>query len=150
MKVRVFFFGKDRSGLFEPAAQEYAKRLTHYAKFEWVALASSKSKVHAAEEEADTLFSKLGPREDLIALDERGQALGSVAFAQQLSSAQSRSRDLAFVIGGDEGLSNRVREQAYAVWALSALTMSHRLARLVLVEQLYRGFSILRGEPYAK
>ena len=85
-----------------------------------------------------------------MALDERGKALASVDFAKWLGRQQDSGKDVAFVIGGDEGLSDAVREKASLVLSLSAMTLPHRLARLMLVEQVYRGFSILRGEPYHK
>ena len=84
----------------------------------------------------------------LVALDERGKALSSRDFAAWIARQQQQGRDLAFAIGGDEGLSDEVRTRAGLVLSLSAMTLPHRLARLVLMEQLYRAFSILRGEPY--
>jgi 23S rRNA (pseudouridine1915-N3)-methyltransferase len=76
--------------------------------------------------------------------------LSSVDFAKWLGRQQDGGRDVAFVIGGDEGLSDAVRAKAGLVLSLSPMTLPHRLARLVLVEQVYRAFSILRGEPYHK
>ena len=104
----------------------------------------------AKEEEGAALLSKLSSRDALVALDERGKTLSSTDFAKWLGRQQDSGRDVAFVIGGDEGLSEAVRSQAVLVLSLSAMTLPHRLARLVLVEQVYRGFSILRGEPYHK
>ena len=86
----------------------------------------------------------------LVALDERGKHLSSVDFAKWLGKQQDAARDVAFVIGGDEGLAEAVRAKAGLVLSLSAMTLPHRLARLVLLEQVYRAFSILRGEPYHK
>ena len=76
--------------------------------------------------------------------------LSSVDFARWLGRQQDSGKDVAFVIGGDEGLSEAVRARASLVLSLSAMTLPHRLARLMLIEQVYRGFSILRGEPYHK
>jgi 23S rRNA (pseudouridine1915-N3)-methyltransferase len=83
-----------------------------------------------------------------VALDERGKALSTVEFAQWLGKQQQAGKDLAFVIGGDEGLSEQVRTRATLVLCLSRFTLPHRLARLVLMEQLYRAFTVLRGEAY--
>lgn len=104
----------------------------------------------ARDEEGAALLSKLGPRDVLVALDERGKALGSVEFARWLQTQQANGRDLACAIGGDEGLSDAVRARAGLILSLSAMTLPHRLARLVLMEQLYRAFTIVRGEPYHK
>lgn len=149
MKLTFLSVGKDRSGLFAPGVDEYVERLSHYAKVSVVELSESKkSGVQAKEEEGAALLGKLGPKDALVALDERGKALGSVDFAKWLGRQQDAGKDVAFVIGGDEGLSDAVREKAALVLSLSAMTMPHRLARLVLAEQVYRAFTILRGEPY--
>lgn len=151
MKLRVASIGKDRQGLFAPGVQEYAQRLAKVAKFELVELGESKrSGAQAKAEEAEALLDLLGPKDVLVALDERGKALSSVAFAQWLGQRRDEGRDVLCVIGGDEGLAPEVRERAQLVLSLSAMVLPHRLARLVLVEQLYRAFTILRGEPYHK
>ncbi len=151
MKLTFLSVGKDRSGLFAPGVDEYAKRLTHTHKVQLVELPESRaSGVKAKEEEGAQLLKKLTPRDSLVALDERGKSLSSVDFAKWLGRQQDSGRDVAFVIGGDEGLSDDVRNKAALVMSLSAMTLPHRLARLVLLEQVYRAFSILRGEPYHK
>lgn len=151
MKLTFLSIGKDRSGLFSPGVDEYAKRLSHTHKVQLVELPESRaSGAKAKEEEGAALLKKLGPRDALVALDERGKSLSSVDFAKWLGRQQDSGRDVAFVIGGDEGLSEEVRAKAALTLSLSAMTLPHRLARLVLVEQVYRGFSILRGEPYHK
>jgi len=146
VKVRVVSVGKDRSGLFQPAVDEYAGRLKHYCKFELIELAAQRSK--AAEGEA--ILGKLGPQDWLVALDQRGKALASEQLAQFVGKGQQQGRDLLLCIGGDEGLSDAVVNQARLVLSLSAMTLPHRLARVVLTEQLYRAFTILKGEPYHK
>ena len=85
-----------------------------------------------------------------MALDERGTLLDSVELARLVATARDAGRELVFCIGGDEGLDASVRDRARKVLALSRMTLPHRLARLVLMEQLYRTVSILRGEPYHK
>ncbi len=140
--------GRDRSGLFEPAAQEYAGRLAHYLPFELVELPASKhAGARAKEDEGERILSALKPREALVALDERGKALSSAELAQWLSR---QSQDLLFAVGGDEGLADAVRQKATLTLSLSKLTLPHRLARVLLVEQLYRALTIQRGEPYHK
>lgn len=143
LKLRVVSVGRDRSGLFQPIVDEFAGRLKHYTKLELVELPES-----GMQSEAKAILGKLKPNEALIALDERGKLLDSLAFAKELERAQLQSRDLCFVIGGDDGLDESVRQKASLVLSLGKLTLPHRLARAVLMEQLYRGFTILRGEPY--
>ncbi len=143
--------GKDKSGLFAPGVAEYAKRLEHVAQVRLFELSpSEKSGEKARLEEGEALLEKLSPKDALVALDERGKALTSVAFADWLSKQRDQGKDVALCIGGDEGLSDEVRKRAALVLSLSAMTLPHRLARLVLLEQLYRAFTILRGEPYHK
>lgn len=151
LKVRVASIGKERSGLFSPAVAEYAKRLERYARCTLVELPESRREgERAKEEEATRLFALLSPRDWLIALDERGEQLGSIELSRLVERAGREGRDLLFAIGGDEGLSEEVRRRAHRTVALSRLTLPHRLARLVLVEQLYRAFTLIRGEPYHK
>lgn len=151
MKLTFLSVGKDRSGLFAPGVDEYVRRLGHTAKVQVLELSESRATGDKAkEEEGKALLAKLGPRDVLVALDERGKQLSSVDFAKWLGRQQDSGRDVAFVIGGDEGLSDEVRKKAGLVLSLSAMTLPHRLARLMLVEQVYRGFSILKGEPYHK
>lgn len=85
-------------------------------------------------------------RGELWALDQRGALMTS----QQLAERVGRTAQFTLAIGGDEGLAPRVREEARLVWSLSPLTLPHRLARVVVLEQLYRAFEILRGGPYHK
>ncbi len=141
--------GKDRSGLFGPGVEEYTGRLQHYAKTELKELPESRaSGDQARSSEGEALIAKLSPRDVLVALDERGKQLSTTELAQWVGKQQQGGKDLAFVIGGDDGLSDAVRSRAALVLSLSRFTLPHRLARLVLVEQLYRVFTLLRGESY--
>ena len=146
LKVRLISVGKDRSGLFEPAVQEYARRLAHYVRFELVELPSRKGKA----DEGQALLGRLREQEWLVALDERGTQLDSVELSGFLARAQREAKDLTFVVGGDEGLAPEVLARARLVLSLSRMTLPHRLARAVIAEQLYRACTLLRGEPYHK
>ncbi|MBZ4415064.1 23S rRNA (pseudouridine(1915)-N(3))-methyltransferase RlmH [Myxococcus sp. RHSTA-1-4] len=154
MKVRLLSIGRDRSGLYEPAVQEYARRLGHYTRFELVELSEASGKKlkpgEAKAAEADAILAKRKPQDWIVALDERGSLLDSVELSRYVGKAQTGAKDLLFVIGGDEGLDERVREAANLTLSLSKMTLPHRLARVVLIEQLYRAFTILKGEPYHK
>ncbi|WP_093519862.1 23S rRNA (pseudouridine(1915)-N(3))-methyltransferase RlmH [Stigmatella erecta] len=154
MKVRLLSIGKDRSGLFEPGVQEYASRLEHYTRFELVELAEASGRKlkpgDAKAAEAEAILSRRKPQDWLVALDERGKSLDSVEFSRYLGKAQTGAKDLLFVIGGDEGLEDSVRQAAHLTLSLSRMTLPHRLARLVLIEQIYRAFTLLKGEPYHK
>lgn len=145
--------GRDRSGWFEPAVQDYAERVRRHTELELVELPAAKGALppgDARRREAETLLGKLRPESWLVALDERGTLLDSVELSRLVATARDAGRELVFCIGGDEGLDASVRDRAWKVVALSRMTLPHRLARLVLMEQLYRSFSMLRGEPYHK
>ncbi len=155
MKVRILSIGADRSGLFEPAIAEYVKRSRRYAPIELVELPPSRKggsdPLRAREEEGQALLAKVRSGELVVALDERGELLDSVGFSRQLvQEAMNRGRDLVFLIGGAEGHAEAVRARADRILSLSGMTLAHRLARLVLAEQVYRAFTIARGEPYHK
>lgn len=153
MKLRVVSIGKDRSGLYQPAIEEYAGRLSRYVKFELVELPEARRHAgtpRAKEEEGATLLGAVDARERVIALDERGKEWTSVELARRVQGWLEGGRDVALVLGGSDGLAAEVLARAEEKLALSRLTLQHRLARLVLVEQLYRAMTILRGEPYHK
>ncbi|HZX40491.1 MAG TPA: 23S rRNA (pseudouridine(1915)-N(3))-methyltransferase RlmH [Myxococcaceae bacterium] len=153
MKLRVLSVGRDRSGWFEPGVQGYAERVRRYTELELVELPAAKGALPPADarrREGEALLGKVRPESWLVALDERGTLLDSVELSRLVATARDAGRELVFCIGGDEGLDPSVRERAWKVVALSRMTLPHRLARLVLLEQLYRAFSILRGEPYHK
>jgi 23S rRNA (pseudouridine1915-N3)-methyltransferase len=151
LRVRVASIGKDRSGLFKPGVDEYAERLGHYTKFSLVELPEGRGdKAKAQASEAEALLELANDRDWLVALDERGKLLTTDELARFIAQAQSSARDLLFVIGGDEGLSSEVTSTARLTLSLSMMTLPHRLARLVRVEQVYRAFTVLKGEPYHK
>ena len=134
MKVQVLFIGKPRNRTLNDAADEYAKRLGRYCRFEMTEMKG----------EADAAAVQKPLR---IVLDPLGKQLSSDALAKLLETA---GRDVAFFVGGAEGFSDDFRGRADRLLSLSEMTLPHELARLVLVEQLYRAFTILRGHPYPK
>jgi 23S rRNA (pseudouridine1915-N3)-methyltransferase len=145
--------GKDRSGLYAPAVAEYVERIQRYVRFEVVEV--SEAKRHAGtplarEEEGKHLLERIGPRDRVVTLDERGKEFTSVDFARRVEGWLAGGQDVALVIGGSDGLSSDVAARANESIALSRMTLAHRLARLVLVEQLYRAMTIRSGERYHK
>ncbi len=153
MKLRIVAVGKDRSGLYAPAVEEYAKRLGRYARFELVEVPEARKHAgtpRARDEEGEALLARIGDRERVVALDERGDEETSVAFARRVARWLDAGQDVALVIGGSDGLADAVKARAVETIALSRMTLAHRLARLVLAEQLYRAYTILKGEPYHK
>ena len=142
MKIRLLSVGKDKGPTAE-LAEEYAGRIGRSAELTLLEL-----RAEGPEREAESLLGKV--RGELWALDERGTLLGSTQLSQRLEKLRDAAQELTLCIGGDEGLASRVREEARFVWSLSPLTLPHRLARVIVLEQLYRAFEILRGAPYHK
>jgi 23S rRNA (pseudouridine1915-N3)-methyltransferase len=152
VKLKLISVGKERGGLFDAALEEYAARVGRFAGLELRELRAEQGP-QAREREADAILAAHGKGKapgELWALDERGQELTSAGLAERLRGLRDRAQDLTLCIGGDEGLSPRVKEAARFTWSLSRLTLPHRLARVVVLEQLYRAFEILRGSPYHK
>lgn len=151
MRLRLMSVGRDRDFTAEGVA-EYAGRLSRATALELVEVPAAAGPA-AREREADALLSacaKLKDPRELWALDQAGTALTSEELAARLGRLRDAGVSLALCIGGDEGLSPRVRSAARLTWSLSRLTLPHRLARLLVAEQLYRAFEILRGSPYHK
>jgi 23S rRNA (pseudouridine1915-N3)-methyltransferase len=151
MRLRVVAVGRDRSGLYAPAVEEYARRIARHVRFELVEVPEARRHAgtpRARDEEGEALLARLGERERVVVLDERGTEETSAEFARRVGRWLERGQDVALLVGGADGLAPAVRERAAETLALSRMTVAHRLARLVLVEQLYRAFTILRGEPY--
>jgi len=153
VRLRILSVGRDRSGLYQPAAEEYAGRIARYAKLELLELPEARKHAgtpQAKEEEGEAILAKVGARERLVALDERGREHSSPELARRLQAWLTGGRDVSLVLGGSDGLAPAVLARADERLSLSRLTLAHRLARVVLLEQVYRAFTILRGEPYHK
>lgn len=153
MRIRILTVGKVRQGFVAEGEAEYRRRLRGYAELEIqevvVKAAASLPEAEVRQREGEELLARLPAGERLIVLDEKGRAQTSRQFADVLAGVQrSGAPRVTFVIGGASGLDERVRQRAEMMVSLSALTLPHQLARLVLVEQIYRACTILRGEPY--
>jgi 23S rRNA (pseudouridine1915-N3)-methyltransferase len=148
VKLRVVSVGRDK-GFTADAAEEYAKRLRRFAPLDLVELASASGPA-AKEREAERTLAQRPSRGEFWALDERGTELTSAELSGRIGRLRDAALDLTICIGGDEGLAPAVLQAASFTWSLSRLTLPHRLARVVALEQLYRAFEILRGGPYHK
>lgn len=126
------------------AAEVYAQRIQHYARLTRVTVKESDP-----EREAEALLRKAPPRAYIVALDEHGEQLSTRQLAQRLETwQQAGQRDIVWIMGGADGLASAIKTKAHWVWSLSTLTLPHRLAQVVALEQLYRGHSILHGARY--
>lgn len=133
---------------------EYVQRLAHYVPIQVEEIPDLKNTKNLTQEqqkerEADQVLERLQPGDVLVLLDERGREMTSREFSQWIEQKMlTTSRRLVLLIGGPYGFSPRIYEAASQKISLSKMTFSHQMVRLFLVEQLYRAFTILRGEPY--
>lgn len=154
MKLHVIFTGKTTGKLFQEAIADYQSRLTHYVPFSLEEIPDLKNVKNLSEEqqkerEADMLFDRLQPGDVLVLLDEKGKEMTSREFSVYLEQKmQTVAKRLVFLIGGPYGFSPRVYEAAQGKISLSKMTFSHQMVRLFLIEQIYRGYTIMKGEPY--
>ncbi|MGH7699715.1 MAG: 23S rRNA (pseudouridine(1915)-N(3))-methyltransferase RlmH [Gemmatimonadales bacterium] len=137
MRYRVVAVGRLKSAALRAACDEYLERLRRYARVE----------EREVKDEARVLAAVTGDSR-LVALSRAGEPCTSSRLAEWTAAWDLEGRDIAFAIGGADGLPPAVLDRAQRIWSLSALTFPHELARVILYEQLYRAFTIRRGEPY--
>ena len=143
MKLKVAWIGKTKNAAIQSLTDEYLKRLSRYAQVEGVAL-----KDEAALLELSTRDARPS-RHTLVLLDGRGKQLSSEELAKFLGDYQDRNPlPLLFAVGAADGFSDPARQAATLVLSMGKMTLAHELARVVLLEQLYRAFTILKGHPY--
>ena len=154
MKVKVLFTGKTTEEYLRQGIALYASRIRHYVAFELVELpdikqASSLTQELVKQKEGEAILKAVKPGDHLVLLDEHGQTFSSVDWARNLErKAAHLPKDLVFVVGGPYGFSQAVYSRGDEKLSLSTMTFSHQLVRLVFLEQLYRAFTIIKGEPY--
>ncbi|MCB0402005.1 MAG: 23S rRNA (pseudouridine(1915)-N(3))-methyltransferase RlmH [Flavobacteriales bacterium] len=153
MKIKLIVIGKTDESYLNQGIDNYINRLKHYSAFELVVINDLKlgKKQNTAlqkEKEGEALLEKINVNDYVIVLDEQGEAYTSVGFSKLLQKRMNAGMDLVFVVGGPFGFSERMYKRADAKLALSKLTFSHQMVRLFFVEQLYRAFTILKGEKY--
>lgn len=153
MHIRVLAVGDRQPSWVDEAVGIYTQRLPREWRFRLdtiptVRRTKNDKSLQATEAEGERIIAKLGATEQAILLDERGKQLSSKLLAAKLADWQADGRDLCFVIGGPDGVSETVRQRADMMWALSQLTLPHGLVRALLSEQLYRAWSLQTGHPY--
>lgn len=154
MNIKLITIGKTDNKNLQSLIDEYTKRLSFYVKFELEIIPDIKnvknfSEAQQKEKEGELILSKIAPTDHLILLDENGKTFSSVGFSDFLQKKMNAGiKTLVFVIGGPYGFSETVYKQAVGKVSLSEMTFSHQMVRLFIIEQIYRGFTILRNEPY--
>jgi 23S rRNA (pseudouridine1915-N3)-methyltransferase len=143
MKLKVVWIGKTKEPAIQALTDEYVKRLSHYADVEAVQMKDESAMLKLCARDARPT------RHALVLLDGRGKQLSSEELANFLREHQERNPlPLLFAIGPADGFTDEARNAAGLVLSLSEMTLPHELARIVMLEQLYRAFTILKGHPY--
>ena len=154
MNISLLAIGKTDSGDLQSLIDEYQRRLSHYISFTFALIPDIKNSKNLSEaqqkqQEGVALLKRVQSADRLILLDEKGKAYSSVEFSAMLQKQMNSGiKNLVFVIGGPYGFSEEVYARANGKISLSRMTFSHQMVRLFFIEQLYRGFTILRNEPY--
>ncbi len=157
MRVVLICVGKTNFEFVERGVALYAERLSHYCKFEILYIpdlknVSALSKEQIKQKEGEQILKQLSKRDPyIVLLDERGKSYNSINWAAHLGrliGGEMGQKELVFVIGGAYGFSEQVYKSAREKLSLSQMTFSHQIIRLIFAEQLYRAFTILKGEPY--
>ncbi|MEM7432032.1 MAG: 23S rRNA (pseudouridine(1915)-N(3))-methyltransferase RlmH [Pseudomonadota bacterium] len=153
MHIRLVAVGDRQPAWVDEAVAHYTKQFPPQWKFHIDSIATVKRAKNdkgdrARIAECDAILSRIESGDFMVLLDERGKQFTSMGLADKLSQWQSAGRDLAFIIGGPDGVDERCRARADACWALSELTLPHGMARMLLSEQLYRAMTIQSGHPY--
>lgn len=153
MKITFLTVGRTSRGWTRDALEVYVERLSHYITFSLVELpdlknAGSLSPAQVRAKEGMEILSALKAGDEVILLDERGRERGSVEFSGDIEKLMARGRNVVFVAGGAYGFSKEVYDRADSMLSLSRMTFSHQMVRVFFAEQLYRAFTIIKGEPY--
>lgn len=149
MAIKILAIGKKHESWVLEGIERYQKRLKRPFDVEWVLLPHSSFEAgRAREEESGRLLSRLGDRDFVILLDERGDNLSSPQLSQLLSTTLAAARPVVLIVGGAYGVNQDVMQRAEFTWSLSKLVFPHQLVRLLLAEQLYRAQEIAAGNPY--
>ena len=154
MTIRLIVVGKTEASYLQEGISEYVARLKHYVRFEMEVIPALKDQKNASpdevkEREAQLILRKLEGCDRIVVLDEHGTERTSMDFAQYIQKQMNAgTRTLAFVVGGAFGFAPSIYAAAHDKMSISRMTLTHQMVRLFFVEQLYRAFTILKGEKY--
>ena len=150
MRFRFIWIGKTKDRNWKALQEEFLQRLSHFVKCELTELKES-APHEGSDIEGERILAALNPKTFAVLLDVKGEAITSPGLADKIENWQNRGiKEVSFVIGGANGVSRRVAEKADISLSLSFLTFTHEMARAILLEQLYRAYTIIKGFPYQK
>lgn len=154
MNIKILMIGKTDNSIMKTIVDDYSKRLLMYINFSFEVINDIKNAknltiIQQKEKEGELILAKLKPSDHLILLDENGEYFSSIGFSEFIQKKMNSGiKTLVLVIGGPYGFSESVYKKANGKIALSKMTFSHQMIRMIIVEQLYRAFTILNNEPY--
>ncbi|MBK7560404.1 MAG: 23S rRNA (pseudouridine(1915)-N(3))-methyltransferase RlmH [Chitinophagaceae bacterium] len=154
MKLLFWSIGKVHEPYVKPGVDDFSRRISRYYKMEWSIIplpknAGMMSEMDLKKKEGDIILDWIGKEDYLVVLDERGKQLSSEGLANFIQArANTRTKQLVFLIGGAFGIDDAVMKRADFTWSLSPLVFPHQLVRLILAEQVYRACTILKNEKY--
>lgn len=148
MKINVAWIGRTKEPAIQALTEEYLRRISRYAPAAGLALKDEAAILSLAGGERQNKDRKNKERHKLVLLDSRGKQLSSEEFAEFIEREQLSAMPLLFAIGGSDGFSEAARLRAGVTLSLGKITLPHELARVVLLEQIYRAFTILKNHPY--
>lgn len=156
MKIKAIFVGRLQDRYLKDGIETYRDRISRYAPIDLIevedeAVTAKADAVRIKEREGERILKKVSPGSVLVALDERGKGLSSEGLADFIKKAMDAGKkEISFSVGGSLGLGEKVKEEADLILSLSPMTFTHQMVRLILLEQIYRAFTIIKGEPYHK
>ena len=155
LRIRILSPGKPKLDFIQKGIETYAERIRHYAQLElhWISVKMQKKNlppIQILKREAEAILKQRDPRAVFVVLDSRGAEMTSEALAGFFEKHLLSGGQIDFVIGGELGISEKLKAQADVLFSLSRLTFTHDLTRLILLEQIYRAMTILKGEKYHK
>lgn len=156
MNISIFAVGKLKDNFFELTQNHYKKLLSHFCRLKIIEIKDEKvfkttninSVLEKEENRIMEIFDNKNTENETIILDEKGKTFSSKEFSKWLEKKKDEGKNIQFVIGGAHGLSDKIKEKADLKISLSSFTLPHQMARVVLLEQLYRGFTIMKGKKY--
>ena len=154
-KIKIIVVDRTRKPFLKTGVSFYLDRLTKYVKTELIEVKSSKiskgtPSKNIVSHEGEALLKRLQPTDYVISLDRSGKRVNSERFAKNIGRLLERTDILVFLVGGPLGLSSKILNMSNEIISLSNLTFTHEMSRLILLEQIYRAFTILKGEKYHK
>ena len=153
MQIDLIAVGKRMAGWIESGIKEYQKRLPKHINFHLIEITPAvRSKNNSADnykqKEEEKILTAISPDSTIIALDEHGRLISSQSLADQLQNWIDEQQHISLIIGGADGLSKTVLRKAHHTWSLSKMTLPHGLVRVMMLEQIYRAWTITQNHPY--